>query len=173
MYLHSIALEAQARFVQQFWGKREVALRGREVDMAEISGKLRQQTLYIGAATIPGNQSMRYARMPQVMQPGLITGAVLTFNAGNNPQPPKSASNGGFAQHATVLEAEQWCIQVVCVGKIALLHVLAHCGIQVLTQWHQPRLIELARPDAQHRLIKVDILHRQVTCLTRAKTCSI
>ena len=44
--------------------------------MAEISGKFRQQTLYIRAAAIPGNQSMNYARMPQVMQPGLIAGAV-------------------------------------------------------------------------------------------------
>ena len=61
--------------------------------MAEISGKLRQQALYICAALIPANQSMNDARMPQVMQPGLIAGTVLTFDAGNPPQPAKRAAN--------------------------------------------------------------------------------
>ena len=53
-----VSLKALAGFVKQLRCHRQIALGGRDVDMAEISCQLWQQTLHICSLAIPGDQAM-------------------------------------------------------------------------------------------------------------------
>src|SRR5205823_10712722 len=79
-----IVLKALAGLVQEFGRQGEVTLGGSDVDMAEVSGQLRQQALHIRPMVIPGDQEVYGGGVPQVMQSRLFWDAVVTHPAGTN-----------------------------------------------------------------------------------------
>lgn len=102
---------------------------------------------------------MDSAGVSQIMQPWLVTCPVVTLDTRLYTQSPKSAAYCGLAQWSTVPETEEWGSRLPAMNDIALLHVLHHR--HVLTQRHQPRLVELGLLNTQEGLIKIDIVHCQ------------
>jgi hypothetical protein len=81
MVLHCVALEAQARFAQEFGRQREVMLRAIQINVAKVGGKVRQQTLHIRSAAVPGHEPMDRSGMAKIMQPRLVKGSITTSDA--------------------------------------------------------------------------------------------
>ena len=82
------------------------------VDVAKVRGQLRQQTLYVGAAFVPELQSMGGRRVPQVMQSGLIAGAIVTQHVGVYPQPAERVLRRTTRETIACASDEQWRIRI-------------------------------------------------------------
>ena len=71
--LPRIALEAQARLVQQLWRHRQVALRGRKIYVPKVGRKFGQALSEVDSAAVPCNDSMHGSSVPKVVKAGLTT----------------------------------------------------------------------------------------------------
>jgi|GEM_PF-5480336 len=99
MYLHCIRFKAEARFKQEFRRKREIALRGSEIDMAEVGRELRQHTLQVNATAIPCYQSMHCSSVSKIMQPRLPgRTAAMALNVRQDALSTKGVSHCGLTQ---------------------------------------------------------------------------
>src|ERR1043165_8785336 len=79
-----VLFKAPAGLVQQFRWHGQVALGGGDMNMAEISCELGEQALHVCSLAIPGNHAMYGGGVAQVMQPRLITAAIVPRHAGAN-----------------------------------------------------------------------------------------
>jgi hypothetical protein len=74
-----ISFKTRAGFAHQFRRHREVALRGAQVGVPEISRQSRQEPLHIRASSIPGHNSVNTARVSDIVQTWRVTGSSLTL----------------------------------------------------------------------------------------------
>ena len=95
MVTHGIAFKALTRLLQNLRGEREIVLGAGNVHVTKVRGQLREQTLYIGAALVPELHSMRGRGMPQVMESGLIAGAIVAQHVSVYPQPAERVLGRG------------------------------------------------------------------------------
>ena len=74
----SIVLKALAGLVQEFGRQSEVTLGGRDMDMAEVSGQLRQQALHIRPLACPAStiSSHRVASIKYLTERLIVVGGV-------------------------------------------------------------------------------------------------
>jgi len=72
-----ILLEADTGFSEQLRYQCEVALSADYIDVPKERGKLRQEPLYIGAISIPCNDSVDCSRMTKVVQSWLLTDVIV------------------------------------------------------------------------------------------------
>jgi hypothetical protein len=88
--------------LQQLGRHRQVDLSAREVRVAEIGGKHRQQPLHIGAPAIPVGQPMYREAVPEVMQAQGLARACGAMDSGGATQIVKRCFNGAACERLSI-----------------------------------------------------------------------
>jgi hypothetical protein len=70
-HLPNVAFEAQRCFYQQFRSHCQIDLSTGEINMPEVCGEPRQQTLNVQSISIPSNHAVHRERVPQIVNPWL------------------------------------------------------------------------------------------------------
>src|SRR5258708_7261260 len=96
-----ITFEALTGLLQNLRRQSQITLSARNVYMAQVGCQVRQQTLHVGAALVPGQQTMGRRAMTQIMKPRLVARSVMTQHVGLNAQPAKSILRSGACQAST------------------------------------------------------------------------
>jgi hypothetical protein len=90
-----IVLETAIGLSQQLRRHRQITLSRVQVDMSEIGGKSRQESLHIRTVSVPLRQPVDGERVPQVMEPRLVRTRLAPANSRKTAQ-----ATEGEVQHA-------------------------------------------------------------------------
>ena len=75
---HCIMFKAPAGFAQQFRRHCEIALCGRDMDMAEVRRQLWQEPLHVGSLAIPRNYTVNSGGIEEVASGGTVPSFTLS-----------------------------------------------------------------------------------------------
>src|SRR5260370_3939433 len=130
-----VLLEATIRLLEQLRGHGEESLRCTKINMAEIRGQGRKQTLYVRILSVPFRQPMNRECVSQIMKPGLEVGIVATLDACDPSQAREACTGNLGGDRVTALRLKQWSI--VLVSSSRLPEVLPDQPREIRSEWHE------------------------------------
>jgi hypothetical protein len=110
------------RLLEQLRGHGEVSLRRTQINMAEISGQRREQTLHVRILSIPFGQAVNRECVSQIMKPRLEIRIVAAFDACDSAQAREACAGDLTCDGMTALRLKQW--MVVLISSPRLVKVL-------------------------------------------------
>lgn len=98
----NVLFEALAGLRQEFWCHRQIDRGSCQICMAQINGRIRQQSLHFSALSIPCDETVNRESMAQILNPRLVASAIGAMDAGMFSEPTEVSLKGGHVNWPSV-----------------------------------------------------------------------